>query len=119
MASKQILCVDDDGFVLAVIRRLLEGNGYNVVTAPNGEKALAWRGKSFDVVVLDYNLPDMNGFAVARELRKRRQSTPILMYSGYAEIPRELTHDVAAFVSKGDPVQKLLDTIGELTARAA
>jgi CheY-like chemotaxis protein len=119
MASKQVLCVDDDGFVLAAIRRLLETNGYNVVTAPNGETALAWRGRSFDVVVLDYNLPGMNGFAVARELRRRRQSIPILMYAGCAEIPRGATDDIAAFVSKGDTVKKLLDTIGELATRAA
>ena len=36
------------------------------------------------------------------------------MYSGCPDIPEEATNDIAAFVSKGDPVQKLVDTIGEL-----
>ena len=119
MTRKQVLWVDDDGFVLAAIRRLLEVNGYAVMTAPNGETALACRSNLFDVVVLDYNLPDMNGLVVARELKKRRGSLPILMYSACSEIPDDAMHDLAAFVSKGDPIQKLLDTIGELIAGAA
>jgi CheY-like chemotaxis protein len=119
MAKTQVLWVDDNAFVLTAIRHLLETNGYSVVTVPNGKAALACKCKPFDIVVLDYNLPDINGLVVARELRKRRQSLPILMYSGCPDIPEDVTNDVAAFISKGDPVQKLLDTISGLTTRAA
>lgn len=41
------------------------------------------------------------------------------MYSGYPDIPDNVMNDVTAFVSKGDPIQKLLDTIGELTTAVA
>ena len=78
MTRKQVLWVDDNGFVLTAIRHLLETNGYGVVGVPNGKTALASRSAHFDVVVLDYNLPDMSGLEVARELRKRRQSLPIV-----------------------------------------
>jgi two-component system KDP operon response regulator KdpE len=118
MATKQLLWVDDNSFVLTATRHLLETKGYTVVTAPNGETALACR-KPFDLAVLDYNLPDISGLVVARELRKRRPCLPILMYSGCPNIPDDVMNDVAAFVSKGEPIQKLLDTIGELTTRVA
>ena len=66
MTRKQVLWVDDNGFVLTTIRHLLETNGYAVVTAPNGKTALACRISHCDVAVLDYNLPDMSGLDVAR-----------------------------------------------------
>ena len=119
MATKHVLCVDDNGFILTALRHLLETNGYAVATAPSGKTALDCRTGPFDVAVLDYNLPDMSGLVVARELRKRRQGLPIVMYSGCAKVPDDSMHDVAAFVSKGDSVQKLLDTIGELATTAA
>jgi CheY-like chemotaxis protein len=119
MARKQVLWVDDNSFVLAAIRHLLETNGYAVVTAPNGEAALTCKRGPFDVVVLDYKLPDISGLEVARELRKRHPSLPVLMYSGCPQFPNDATHEVTAFVSKGDPVQKLLDTIGGLTTALA
>ena len=118
MAMKQVLWVDDNAFVLSAIRHLLQTSGYTVVTAPNGKTALACASKVFDVVVLDYNLPDMTGLVIARELRKRRQLLPILIYSDCPDIPEDTMHDVTAFVSKAEPVQKLLDTIGELTRAA-
>jgi CheY-like chemotaxis protein len=119
MAKKRVLCVDDNGFVLAAIRHLLETNGYAVVTVPNGNKALGCGITGFDVVILDYMLPDMNGLAVAKELRKGCEQLPILMYSGCTEIPNDEMNVIAAFVSKGDSIQKLLDTVGELTTKAA
>jgi CheY-like chemotaxis protein len=118
VATKQLLWVEDNSFVLTAIRHLLETKGYTVVTAPNGEIALACR-KPFDVVVLDYNLPDISGLVVARELRQRRPCLPILMYSGCPDIPEDVMNDVVVFVSKSEPIQKLLDTIGDLTTRAA
>jgi len=116
MATKQVLCVDDNAFVLASLRYLLETNGYAVVSAPNGRTALASGNKVFDLIVVDYDLPDLNGLQVARELRKRHHSVPILLYSGCAEIPQDGMQDVSAFVSKGESVQRLLDTVGRLVA---
>src|ERR1700685_3355739 len=116
--AKKVLWVDDNAFVLVAIRHLLETNGYTVVTAANGRVALANARKSFDVVVLDYNLPDMTGLVIARELRKRHQLLPILIYSGCPDVPEDAMHHVTAFVSKAEPIQKLLDTIGHLTRAA-
>jgi two-component system alkaline phosphatase synthesis response regulator PhoP len=116
MAKKQVLCVDDNAFMLATLRHLLETNGYSVVSAPNGRMALASGNKVFDLIVVDYDLPDFNGLQVARELRKRHHSVPILMYSGCDEIPQDGMQHISAFVAKCDSVQRLLDTIGGLIA---
>lgn len=76
----QILVVDDQAEVVDVIRRGLEDDGYIVSAAGTGEKGLELASaESFDVVILDVILPGIDGFEVARKLRDRGITTPILM----------------------------------------
>lgn len=75
-----ILVVDDQPEVVDVIRRGLEQDGHRVVGAADGEEGLAKASaESFDCIILDVMLPGMNGFQVARTLRDRGVTTPILM----------------------------------------
>jgi DNA-binding response OmpR family regulator len=75
-----ILVVDDQREVIDVIRTGLDEFGHRVTGVHDGpaglEKATV---RSFDVIVLDVNMPGMNGFEVARALRDRGVTTPILM----------------------------------------
>lgn len=76
----EILVVDDQPEVVDVIRHGLERDGHTVTSAGTGERGLELVStRSFDVVILDVMLPGMDGFAVARELRSRGITTPILM----------------------------------------
>ncbi len=76
----EILVVDDQPEVVEVIRKGLQHEGYNVTPAGTGEAGLALAStRSFDVVILDVMLPGINGFEVARTLRDRGITTPILM----------------------------------------
>lgn len=76
----EILVVDDQPEVIDVIRRGLEMDGHVISAAGTGEDGLEMVStRSFDVVILDVVLPGMDGFAVARELRDRGITTPILM----------------------------------------
>lgn len=76
----EILVVDDQPEVIDVIRRGLEQDGHVIAAAGTGEDGLEMVStRSFDVVILDVLLPGMDGFAVARELRDRGITTPILM----------------------------------------
>src|SRR5664280_932450 len=82
---KTILVVDDERNIVELVRLYLEQEGFSVVTASDGEQALAqYERHAPDLVVLDLMLPNMDGFEVCRELR-RRGDTPILMLTARSE----------------------------------
>lgn len=76
----RILLVEDDGVLAGLIRKGLEGAGYSVDVAGDGiaglEAALAG---PFDLILLDVMLPGRDGFALCQALRRRRNTTPVLM----------------------------------------
>ena len=66
----RILCVDDEPVGLTVRKLLLERKGYAVETASNGPSAIdMFKIRPFDLVLLDYYMPAMNGAEVARAMR--------------------------------------------------
>jgi DNA-binding response OmpR family regulator len=76
---KTILVVDDERHIVDLIRLYLERDGFAVLSAGDGEEALAMAGRHDpDLVILDIMLPGKDGFEVCRELR-RRGDTPILI----------------------------------------
>ncbi len=82
---KTILVVDDERNIVELVRLYLEKEGFNVVTASDGEQALTqYERCDPDLVVLDLMLPKMDGFEVCRELR-RRGDVPILMLTARSE----------------------------------
>src|SRR5881227_2384004 len=81
----RILLVDDERSVQTLLTYPLRKDGYEVVTASTGQEALErFRDGSFDLVVLDVMLPQVDGFAVCRELRAR-SAVPIIMLTAKAE----------------------------------
>lgn len=77
--TKRILVVDDERKFVNVLRGYLEHAGFGVVTANDGNQALAvFRHEKPDLILLDLNLPEMDGLDVARTVR-RESSTPIIM----------------------------------------
>ncbi len=76
---KTVLVVDDERHIVDLVRLYLEKEGYAVVSAADGEEALARHARHDpDLVVLDLMLPKLDGLEVCREIR-RRGDTPILM----------------------------------------
>ncbi|MBS1839080.1 MAG: response regulator transcription factor [Actinobacteria bacterium] len=76
----RVLIVDDDPAVRASISRALRLDGYDVRAASNGLDALdALQLEPIDVVVLDVQMPVMDGLAACAELRRRGDRTPVLM----------------------------------------
>jgi two-component system chemotaxis response regulator CheY len=71
MTARTCLVVDDSRVVRKVARRMLEGNGYAVEEAADGAQALsAVRAHMPDAVLLDWNMPVMNGIEFLEALRK-------------------------------------------------
>lgn len=86
-AGRTILVVDDDEIVRKVARRMLEHAGFRVLTAPNGEEALALaRGPhaGIDAVLLDLVLPDQSGLDVRKSLAEISPNLPVLLTSGFS-----------------------------------
>jgi len=78
----QILVVDDDRNTRRLIQAVLEQSGYRVLTAENGEAALAVLDKEYiDLVVLDVMMPKLDGYAFTKLLREANNNLPILMIS--------------------------------------
>jgi two-component system cell cycle sensor histidine kinase/response regulator CckA len=82
-----VLLVEDEPMVRSVAERALTRHGYSVVTADNGEDALAILAKGEPVALLisDVVMPGMDGPTMVREARKSRPDLKILFMSGYAE----------------------------------
>ena len=79
----KVLIVDDEPNVLRVLDYVLAAQGYEVISADNGAKALKKAvTERPDLIILDIILPDMSGFEVCRELRTCHVDVPILMLTG-------------------------------------
>lgn len=84
-AVKTILVVDDEEHIRELATMYLENEGYTVLTAADGEEALATaRAKSPDLIVLDVMMPRLDGLDVCRELRKE-SDVPVLMLTARSE----------------------------------
>jgi len=91
ISKGNVLLVEDDDEVAALVSEMLAQLGYNVVRAASAHAALGALadGRSVDVVFSDIMMPGgMNGVDLARELHRRRPDIPVLLTSGYAEAAR-------------------------------
>jgi len=80
-----ILIIEDEPELVKVLRSYLEQAGFSVAAAGRGDTGLAaWESKHPDLVILDLNLPGMDGLDVARAIR-RKSSTPIIMLTARVE----------------------------------
>jgi CheY-like chemotaxis protein len=112
-----LLCIDDSRAILEYERSLFETYGYVVVTAASARQGLRLATmSSFDVVLLDYQMPEMNGHQVALEIRRIRPKTLVVMCSG-SEIPEETQKLVDAVVPKTEAIRELLPTVTRLCDR--
>jgi DNA-binding response OmpR family regulator len=80
-----ILIIEDEPELVRVLQSYLEQAGFNVFSAHRGDSGLAaWEHRQPDLVLLDLNLPGMDGLDVARKIR-RRSDTPIIMLTARVE----------------------------------
>jgi CheY-like chemotaxis protein len=85
---KTILVVDDEPDAVDFVREVLEGEGYNVITASDGAKGLStMRSETPDLVILDVQMPEMDGFQVFQEMKRddALKPIPVVMLTGIRE----------------------------------
>ena len=119
----QILVVDDDKNTRRLFRAVLEQAGYRVCTAADGEEALAVLDREYvDLVVLDVMMPKMDGLEVARQVRRQRCNTPILMLTARSDVQDRIAGLNAGadyYLTKPFDSGELLASINALLRRQA
>ncbi|MGY4282976.1 CheY-like chemotaxis protein/chemotaxis signal transduction protein [Bradyrhizobium sp. LM2.7] len=125
MHAQSVLLVDDSAFFRNMLAPVLKAAGYRVRTAPNAQEALATlrSGQSFDVVLTDIEMPEMNGFEFAEVIRSDNNlaATPIIGLSALvspAAIERGRQAGFHDYVAKFDR-PGLIAALKEQTAGAA
>jgi CheY-like chemotaxis protein len=111
---KNVLLVDDSVVCLVAIKRYLERSGYTVETVTCAEEALAvFDPKLHDLVLTDNQMPGMSGAELARILKQRCPSTPVLMLTG---APPEDRSWLDGLVGKSEQLLNLKVAIEKLQA---
>ena len=95
--TRKILMVDDDALILMSAVMMLEDLGHEVRDASSGAQALEILDLEggFDLVITDHAMPRMTGADLVRDLRERWPNLPVILASGYAELPADLAGEVS------------------------
>ena len=107
----------DNGTLLCIHRdpaqlRLLQENGYELVTASNGSEGLRLlMARPVDAIVIEYHLGLLDGAVVATEIKKAKPQIPIIMLTDHLELPDGALKSVDAIVTKCDGAHFLWATV--------
>ncbi|MCW5613177.1 MAG: PAS domain S-box protein [Rubrivivax sp.] len=124
-AGQRVLYVDDDEVMVLMVQRLLQRAGYSVTActgALQAQRLLAAGAPRFDVVVSDYNMPDMSGLELAQELRRLHPALPVIISSGF--LSDELREQAAAagvraLLKKENTLEELAGLLQQVLAGAS
>jgi len=95
-ALHKVLVVDDDPVISKSFDRVLSKKGYVVITARDGEEALAkLNAENYDAVFTDIKMPGMNGLEVAERVKAKRPWTPVVIITGYGTAEEEARAEAA------------------------
>lgn len=123
MGARTILAVDDEEHILELLSYNLEKEGYRILTADNGEKALnVLEEHRVDMVLLDWMLPGMDGLEVLKNIRSREKSCglPVIMLTAKGdEISKVVGFEIGAddYLSKPFGIHELMARIKALFRR--
>jgi two-component system sensor histidine kinase/response regulator len=124
-AKLHILVAEDNAVNQTLIKRLLEKRGYSAVLAENGKQALAalQSGDRFDAVLMDVQMPEMNGFEATKAIRLKEHETgdhiPIIALTAHAlkgDDERCLQAGMDGYLSKPIQSEELFNTIERLAS---
>jgi CheY-like chemotaxis protein len=116
---KTILIVDDEPVARELARKRISESGYTVLTAGNGEEALAVIDKTRpDLILLDVEMPKMNGYTFVGELVKKEfnPKIPVIVLTAHEEMgPIFKRHGVRGYLIKPLKIDEVLIKIKEIT----
>lgn len=104
-----MVCIDDDLNALLGYQSLLWNHGYNPLISTSGRQGLELvNSLPIDGVLLDFQMPEMDGGMVAIEIKKTKPHVPVMMLTGYGSLPEAILKHVDAFFAKGGTPHELL-----------
>mgnify|MGYP000163965460 FL=1 len=115
---KKILIVDDDSNIRLGLNKCLAKEGYYIEEASNGEEALQLiYNKKYDLILMDVQMPELNGFDVLKRIRKFGNSTRVIMMTAFGTV--EMAVDsmkigAVDFLSKPFTISKVRDVVKEV-----
>jgi two-component system, OmpR family, response regulator len=116
-----VLLIEDDPSLVKFYTRALMRAGHVVTVHKRGDEGLeATRTASYDIIILDWYLPEVDGITILRDLRIRRVETPVLMMSGSGELGRQeaLAAGADAFLEKPCGLEELTNFVAAMTSPA-
>ena len=117
----KILVIEDEKLLADSLRTMLEAKGFEVETAYDGETGAEYAELGiYDLLILDVMMPKLNGYQLAREVRAKRLSTPILMLtakSGLMDRIEGLNAGADYYLTKPFDARELLACINALLRR--
>jgi len=113
---KKILLVDDDQAIQLLYQEEFKDEGYRVASASNGDEALElFRADQPDLVVLDIQMPGLNGIEVLRQMKMIDAAVPIILSSAYHEYKQDLGAWASdEYVVKSSDMTELKNTVRRL-----
>ena len=113
--AERILIIEDEEKIARVLQLELQFEGYETVMVHNGaDGLLAFHDEAWDLVLLDWMLPEMNGLEVLKRIRKHNEVTPVILLTAKGEIADKVTAlDAGAndYVTKPFEFEELLARI--------
>lgn len=113
---KKILIVEDEKSLSHALELKFSNLGFQTTVSGNGEDALkALKQSSFDIILLDLMMPQMDGFAVLTEIQKQQIKTPVIVTSNLSQtedISRAKNLGAKSFIVKSDStIQHIVDEV--------
>ncbi|NCO83234.1 MAG: two-component system response regulator [Nitrospirae bacterium CG_4_10_14_3_um_filter_44_29] len=112
---KKILVVDDDLHIQKLYKEELEEEGYEVVVAESGTKAMElFTQENFDLVTLDILMPDIDGIKLLRQMKGKNPRLPIIMSTAYDYRDDFAVWASEAYIVKSSDLSELKKTVRRL-----
>lgn len=123
MPNSKILVVDDSRSARLLVSRMLTDVGYEVITANDGNEAIEKLGEEPSLLVLDVNMPGLDGYGVCEKIRElgfEYHDLPVVFLTSLESRALEMLGDeFGAYLNKPVSKEKLLSVVGEQLAQTA
>jgi DNA-binding NtrC family response regulator len=113
--NKRILIVDDEEDLRNLLSQYLSTTGYDIHSAEDGEKAIeALYANTFDVVLLDIQMPKVGGIEVLKYISQHTPQTKVIILTGYGDLKNAMEarqYGASDFINKPYKLEDILSTI--------
>ncbi len=117
--GKTVLVVEDDPAAVFFLKEIFSPTGIRMLVTETGESAvnLCWKNNNIDIVIMDMNLPEMDGYEATRRIKKIHKNIPVIAQTAYAlteDREKCIKYGCDGYVAKPVNIFELLGKMDEL-----